>query len=174
MISLLRTVSSILILTVVAGCTTASHYPHTRGEFVSTYGEGGLFNSAEHFTVDRETKSVIADVKNYAKKCLDIRVNLKRAGRYKTEKYGAPSTAPPVTFNTKVETARDGSTYLSVQEFGLNIKGEPPGGLFTLVAEIRAAGKNKTKVDLYHIARPFIANPLKQWVRGDEYACPAL
>lgn len=165
-----------VFLPVLAGCASTG-YPQTREEFLSAYNWGGIAQNVEHITVDRPIKTVVAEVAEFAKKCLDIKINLKRASRYNLEKYGSASTAPPVTYNTKVEENRNGTTTLSVQEDNMaNVKqgGFPPGGYFTLVAEIRAAGKNKTQVDIYHLSKAYITNPLKQWIEGGKRACPSL
>lgn len=166
----------IVFFPVLAGCASAP-YPQTRDEFLSAYNWGGIAQNVEHITIDRPLKTVVAEIAEFAKKCLDIKVNLKRASRYNLEKYGSASTAPPVTYNTKIEVTRNGTTALSVQEDNMaNVKqsGFPPGGYFTLVAEIRAVGKNKTQVDIYHLSKAFIANPLKQWLEGGKRACPSL
>ncbi len=67
-------------------------------------------------------------------------------------------------------------TALSLQEEYNDrpMTGAPQDGLFTLVAEIRPAGKNKTELDIYHARRGKIADPLKQWADGDKCPCPSL
>jgi len=46
--------------------------------------------------------------------------------------------------------------------------------MFTMVAEIRAAGKNQTQVNIYHLSRAFMADPLKRWIESGKRECPAL
>ena len=75
----------------------------------------------------------------------------KRAGRYAPDKYGTKPSSEPVTY-----------------------KGAPPGGPYTLVAEPRAAGKAKTELNVYHLAKPFLSDPLKRWVANDSRDCPGL
>jgi hypothetical protein len=162
----------------LAGCTATSNttvrYPQTTDQFISTYNWGGLFANVDRMTVERSSGAVVAALKEYAKECLDIKVNKKRAARYATDKYTRPSTEP-VTYNTKIGPIKNGATALSVQESGGVIdKGVPPDGLYTMVAEVRAVGKSKTEVNIYHLAKPFLANPLKGWVTGDKRDCPAL
>lgn len=53
--------------------------------------------------------------------------------------------------------------------------GAPPGGIFTFVAEIRAAGDAKTKVDVYYLSsRGNMAKWLKRWSEGEKETCPSL
>ena len=54
------------------------------------------------------------------------------------------------------------------------MSGAPPGGLFTLVAEISSAGKGKTQLDIYHAGKGKIADKLKDWAEGDKQYCPNL
>ena len=80
-----------------------------------------------------------------------------------------------MTYDTKVGRLKNGSFAFSVQESGnMKQKGLPRGGMFTLVAEIRSVGKNKTKANIYHLSKSFIADPLLQWMAGDKRNCPGL
>jgi hypothetical protein len=156
-------------LPLFAGCATNIGVPQTRDEFVTMYKPGGLFRNVEHVTVNRPGKAVVADVKEYAKKCLTVRVT--SGPNYRLKEVGGSTTYHP-----KIETARKDVTTLSVQE-EYNDRaqsGVPKGGIFTLVAEIGSAGKNKTRVDIYHAGRGKIADPLKEWIDGDKHSCPSL
>lgn len=148
-------------------------HPQNADEFISAYNWGGIWQNKERIAVERPFGAVVADIKEYAKKCLDINVNQKRAGRYALDKYGSGTRGGPVTYNTKVAPIKSGATALSVQE-ELGDKGAPPEGMFTLVAEIQGAGRSKTEVNIYHLARPFLADPLKKWIQGDKRDCPGL
>lgn len=156
-----------LFLSVLTGCATNIGLPQTRNEFVSMYKSGGLFRNAEHVTVNRPVKAVVADVTEYANKCLKVRVTTRPSYQYK-------EAGGSTTYIPKIGAGQNGMTALSVQEKydDREQSGMPPGGMFTLVAEIRAAG-NKTQVDIYHAARGKIADPLKQWIEGDKDRCPS-
>jgi len=156
-------------LSIFAGCASNIGMPQTREEFVTAYKSGGLFRSAEHVAVNRPAKAVVADVTEYAKKCLNVRVT--RGPSYQYKEAGGSTT-----YHTKIEATPNGATALSVQEKynDRDQSGAPPGGIFTLVAEIRAAGSNKTQVNIYHASRGKIADPLKQWIEGDKRLCPSL
>ncbi|MBI1921318.1 MAG: hypothetical protein HYS23_09600 [Geobacter sp.] len=169
MFRLIRNAGLILIsLQVFTGCATYIGVPQTRDEFVTMCKPGGLFRSAEHVTVKRPVKAVVADVKEYAKKCLDVTVT-------NPPNYMLKETGGTTTYRPKIEATRDGTTALSLQEdYHVKFKsGEPPGGLFTLVAELSTAGKNSTQVDIYHTSRDKVADSLKQWIDGDKGSCPS-
>jgi hypothetical protein len=156
-------------LFMLVGCATNVGVPQTRDEFVSAYKSGGMFRNAEHIVVNRPVKTVVADVSEYASKCLKVRVT--HGPSYKYKEAGGSTIYLP-----KIESTRNGATALSVQErYNDRVQsGAPPGGIFTLVAEIRAAGSNKTQVDIYHASRDKIADPLKQWIQGGNRQCPSL
>jgi hypothetical protein len=167
-----------LVIPVLAGCAateTAVQYPQNADEFLAAYNWGGWFQNVERVSVERPLGAVVADMRQYAKQCLDIKVNRKRAARYALDKYGNKPSSEPVTYNTRVGLIKNGATALSVQEWnGVEQKGAPPGGPYTLVAELRAAGKARTELSVYHLAKPFLADPLKRWAANDTRDCPAL
>jgi hypothetical protein len=156
-----------VFLPIFAGC--AIGVPQTRDEFVTMYKSGGIFSNAEHITVNRPMKAVVADVREFSQKCLNVRVT--DSANYQLKEAGGSTTYHP-----KIETIRNNTTALSVQEEYNDqaLSGAPKGGLFTLVAEISPAGKKKTQLDIYYPALGKIADPLKQWADGDKRFCPSL
>ena len=178
--SALRRITVAVLGASLVGCapmsSTPVRHPKNANEFISTYNWGGWFQNVERMSVERPSGAVVGSLKEYAKQCLDIKVNKKRAGRYALDKYGNKPSSEPVTYNTHIRPIKNGATALSVQESGAapDESDLPPGGRYTLVAEVRAAGKNKTDVTIYHLSKPFLANPLKGWIEGDKRDCPAL
>ncbi|GFO65472.1 hypothetical protein M1B72_17085 [Geomonas paludis] len=133
------------------------------------YKDAKVFGKAEHYTVNRSAKSVTSDVKAFAQKCLDVRV-------VDPPNYALKETGGSTTFRPRFESAGNDTTALTLQEEynDSHMSGTPRDGIYTLVAEIRPAGKNKTELDIYHARRGKISDPLKQWADGDKCACPSL
>lgn len=158
----------ILTAIVCAGCAANIGLPQTRDEFVAMYKPGGMFRNAEHVTVSRPFKSVVADVTEYAKKCLNVRET--HAPSYQYKEAGGSTTYRP-----KIESIKGGGVSLSLQEkYNDRVdSGAPPGGIFILVAEMRAIGGSKTQLDIYHASRGKAADSLKQWAEGDSRICPS-
>lgn len=89
----------VLILPLLAGCAatgTPIRYPQNPDEFLSAYNWGGWFQNVDRVTVNRPFGTVVADMRQYAKQCLDINVNKKRAGRYRPDKYSPRPSSEPV------------------------------------------------------------------------------
>lgn len=171
MIRPVRVVSFMLILlAVLSGCATGTGRPQTRGDFVSAMKSGRLFTNVEKVVANRPVKAVVADVTDYAKRCLNVRATSGPSYQYK-------SAGGSTTYHPKIESIRNGAVALSVQE-EYNDRpqsGAPPGGIFVVVAEIHGAGNNKTRVDIYYLSsRGKIVDPLKQWINGDKRQCPSL
>jgi hypothetical protein len=125
--------------------------------------------------VQRPQAAVIADLREFAKQCMDITVNKRRAGRYATDKYSGPPSKEAIPYTAKVAPLKTGGMGLSIQELIPNgPKGTPPEGMYTVVAEVRGVSKTSTEVNIHHLKKPFIADPLKKWVDGDKKLCPAL
>lgn len=157
-------------LLLLGGCAANVGVPQTRDAFVDRVRPGGPFRIAEHVTVNRPYEAVVADLKECSGKCFDGRVMRPPNFRYK-------ELGGWTTYHPKVEGSWRGVTTLSVQEeYGhpRANSGTPPGGLFVLVAEIRAAGEGRTRVDIYHVSRRHIADPLKRWIESGDRRCPPL
>jgi hypothetical protein len=159
-----------IFLTVLTGCVTNIDAPVTRDDFIAAMKPGGLFRNVETVTVNRPSKTVVANVTEYANRCLKTRTTRKPSYAYK-------EAGGSTTYLPKIAKTKNSVTALSVQE-QYNDRpqsGAPPGGIFTLAAEIRPAGKSKTQVDVYYITgRGKIADWLKRWSDGDKRTCPSL
>lgn len=141
----------------------------TRDEFkVQTKG-GGVLTREEHTTVSRPIKAVVADVKGYADKCLNVSVTTGPNYAYK-------EVGGTMHYHSKIDTDKEGVVTLSLQsEQGRESArhGAPPGGLFMLVAEMRAADASTTRIALnYVITANSAVEHLKQWSNGDKSRCP--
>lgn len=163
----LLSIAMLFLITIFSGC--AIGVPQNRGEFVEMYKDARLFGKVEHVTINRSAKAVVADVKAFSQKCLNVRV-------VDPPNFSLREGGGSTTFRPKIEKADNDITALSLQEEYNDrpMSGAPPDGLFTLVAQIRPAGKNKTEVDIYHARRGKIVDPLKQWADGDKCSCPPL
>lgn len=149
------------------GCATNIGLPQSREEFIEVYKDGGLFRNAEHYTINRSKPAVVADIKQFAHKCLNVKVTT-------TIRQGYMSNRSSTTYHPKIVKVKGGVTSLTVQEtFRDKVeKGQPPGGLYALVADMRARGGH-TQLDIYHAARAPIAKSIKDWAEGDKSNCPA-
>ena len=168
---------AICLVVFLAGCAGMDNakYPQSADEFLTTYNWGGLFQNKESVTVQRPQAAVVADLREFAKQCMDIKVNKRRMGRYATDKYSAAPSQESIPYNAKVAPLKTGATGLSIQEVLPNSpKGTPADGMYTVVAEVRGVSKTSTEVNIHHLKKPFIADPLKKWVEGDKRLCPAL
>jgi hypothetical protein len=163
--------SSAVLLLAVAGCVAHIGAPQSRDEFLTMMKPGGTFKNVDKSTVSRPFNTVVADLKDYADRCLSVRTS--RAPNYATKESGGSTTYHP-----KVEVTANNAAVLSVQEeYGDKRAntGAPPGGIFVLAAEIRAAGASRTDVEIYYVsARGPMAEFLKKWAAGDKARCPAL
>jgi len=148
-------------------CATANAgVPQSREEFIKVYKNGGLFRSAEHYTIKRPKSAVVADIRKFAGKCLNVKVT-------STIHQGYMSNRSTTTYHPKIVEVKGGVTSLTVQETYRDKpeKGHPPGGLYGLVADMRTRG-GQTQLDIYHGGRGPIAKSIKAWAEGDKSSCP--
>lgn len=148
------------------GCVTNVGLPQTREEFVETYKDGGLFRNAEHYSINRPKAKVVADLRQFADKCLNIKVTTTIRQGYMTDR----STT---TYHPKIVEAKNGVTSLTVQETYRDKpeQGHPPGGMYALVADVSGSG-SQSKLDVYHAGRTPIAKSVKDWAEGNKASCP--
>jgi len=159
------------LATAVSGCASMNvGQPQTKDEFVSAMKEGGVFRNTENLSISRPFKSVVADVGEYAEKCLQVRSVAGPSYQYK-------SAGGSTTYRPKLEQQKGSGATLTVQEQYNDREqgGMPKGGLFVLVAEIRAAHGSQTDVNVYYVSgRGKIVDHLKEWATGDKRFCPSL
>ena len=162
-----RSVSLLFLLPILAGC--AIGVPQNRDEFVSMYKDAHVFGNAEHITVNRPAKAVVADVKEFSQRCLNKRI-------VNPPNFSLQEAGGPTTFRPKIEKVGNDATALTLQEEynDRHMPGTPQDGLYTLVAEIRPADKNQTNVHIYYPRGSKVVDPLKQWADGDRCPCPSL
>ena len=150
------------------GCVTHLGAPQSREEFVTKVQPGGFGRKAEHMTINRPFNTVLSDLRSFSDKCLNVRVS--RGANSRTHEVGGSTTYhPKFTSNGK-------KTSLSVQEeYGSKRanSGAPPGGLFVVVTELRPIGDSKTQIDIYHLLKSELVDPMKEWITGEKHQCPS-
>lgn len=169
MLSISRLITLTPMIFLVASCGYHIGAAQTRDEFkVQTKG-GGLVTREEQTTVNRPIKAVVADVKAYADKCLNVSVTT-------GPNYAIKEVGGTMLYHPKIDTNKEGVVTLSLQSESTrksSMHGAPPDGMFMLVAEFRAAGANTTRIDLnYFIMANSAVEHLKQWANGDKNRCP--
>lgn len=156
-----------LIWTGLAGCANNNiGLPQSREEFVKVYKDGGLFRNAEHHTIHRPKAAVVADLNQFVSKCLQVKVTT-------TIRQGYAMDRSTTTYHPRIVEAKGGITSLTVQETYRDKpeQGHPPGGLYSLVADMSARG-GQTQLDIYHAGRTPIAKSVKDWAEGHKESCP--
>jgi len=166
-ISRLTALAPIILL--VTACGYHIGAAQTRDEFLTQTKGGGILTRDEQIIVNRPIKAVIADVKGYADKCLNVSVTTGPNYAYK-------EVGGTMHYHSKMDTNKEDVVTLTFQaEQGRESArhGAPPGGLFQLVAQIRAVEASSTRIALnYVIPANSAAEYLKLWANGDKSRCP--
>jgi hypothetical protein len=154
-----------LVLLVSACMSYAIDAPQTRDEFVARVKKGGFMKDAESLTVSRPFKTVAADLRQFADQCLNVTHRI-RANHMTKDNGGV------TYYQAKVDTSKAGFVTLSLQGEQPRMHGQPPGGLYRLVAEVSGKG-GSTGIHLYYIGtHDFVADGLKLWANGNKGKCP--
>jgi hypothetical protein len=151
----------------VVGCSYHFGAAQTRDEFIAAAKSDTPFHGTESMTVARPFNAVVADVKAYADRCLNVTLttrpipNEARSTRY---------------YRARVETPQPGLATLTLRSEnrakGAN-NGAPPGGLYRFAADIRQGKARNTLIDLYYVGSGSDASEyLKPWVDGGKRECP--
>ena len=164
---LVRRFAALAPLVLASACMSyAIDAPQTREEFVTRVKGGGFMKDTETLTVSRPSKAVVADLAAFSDQCLNI--TRRTLGNYQTRSNGSITW-----YHAKVDTDKAGVARLILQGEQPRMKGQPPGGLFRLVAEVRGGKGSTTRIDLYYIGtHDFVAEQLKLWANGDRSKCP--
>ena len=163
-----KNIVGVTLIAVLAGCQTYVGVPQTREEFVSSTKQGGLFRNSETITVRKPVNDVVASVKILAEKCLNVTVKTPNTST-------TGNTGSNTTYRPTMHPQSNGVSALTIQEsYGARFtQGEPPGGMYTVAAEIRGAAGGLTQVDIYHITgRGMISDAIKSWVLDGNQTCP--
>lgn len=162
---LVRRFAALAPLILVSACMSYAITPQTREEFVTRMKGGGFMKDSETLTVSRPSRAVVADLQAFSDQCLNI--TKRTYGNYQTRSNGSITW-----YHAKVDTDKAGVARLILQAEQPRMMGQPPGGIFKLVAEVHG-GKGGTQIDLYYIgSHDFVAEQLKLWANGDRSKCP--
>lgn len=153
----------------VTGC--AIHHPQNAEEFRKA-APGATFGSQESFEVNRSLSAVSRTFKKMAPKCLHVRV--------KSESSGYMHYQVIVTdYNPTVIVGKN-RTELHLQQDHIqgvmNVSEKPKGGYYLIVTDAIAAGKNKTRIDMYAPSMGYdhVVEAIKGWATGKNVGCPDL
>jgi hypothetical protein len=149
----------------------AIEVPQSRKEFVQAVSEGRGATKMETLTSENGIDHLYALLEKKSSACLD-----KVVRRSAYVGYHEVSTSD---YNPSLK--RVGG---SKAEFSLQVVHRPrgvghtppPGGLYIMAADLKAAGKNRTQVVLYEPTIGFknIAKTLRLWLEGEDADCPKL
>lgn len=161
-----RAVLIALLAAQVVGCSANVGLPQSREAFIKVYKNGGMFRNAEHYTISRSKAAVVSDLSQFMDRCLNVKVT-------NTIRQGYSTDRSTTSYHPRMVEAKGGVTSLTVQETYRDKpeKGQPPGGMYSLVADLRARG-GYTQLDIYHAGRTAIAVSIKDWAEGDKSSCP--
>lgn len=155
----------------VSACGYHIGAAQTREGFIEQTKGGGVLSRDEKFLVNRPIKSVVADLREYADKCLNKSVTT--GPNYMIKEVGGT-----MHYHAKLDTPKPDYAIFSFQAEQGRVSarhGAPPGGIFHLVAQMHMADANSTRITLNHyIAVNSVAEQFKRWVNGDKGQCPKL
>jgi hypothetical protein len=165
-------VTALTLALIPAGTVAAIDVPQTRQEFVGAVAAGRGATRMETFVVERDLAAIYGLLERKTSPCLDVEV--RRSGHVGTHREVSSSDYNPTLRRTGRGRA----------EFTLQVAHRPrgvghtppPGGLYVLAADLKALGAGRTEVTLYRPTIGFkpILRSLRQWVAGEEAACPKL
>jgi len=149
----------------------AIEVPQNRQEFVVAVAAGARGTVTETIVVDRGFAKVYSSLKEKTAVCLDVTVN-----RRANVGYLEVSSSD---YNPSLRMAGGNRAEFALQAIhrprGVGHT-PPPGGLYMMAADLRSVGANRTEVVLYAPKMGFkkITNAFKQWVAGEDAACPKM
>lgn len=168
----MRVVINIFLITsvfLVSGC--AIKQAQTEQEF-RVMAPQSSYGARETLTVKNSYSRAVSNFKKKTNKCLKVELLMTTRNQY-----GQTVAEQTLTYTPTLVTNKTKST-LSVQK---NVSGDgmiagkvPEKGMFIVVADIKPAGKGKTRLDIYRntYGTDIIVAAIKNWATGKSLACP--
>jgi hypothetical protein len=145
--------------------------PQTADEFRKAV-PGALSGKVETFDVNRSFEKVAKTFEKRAPKCLNQRIKTTSRSNNSYQVLVAKWNPTVVRTKERVELHLQRHYETGV----MNIREEPEGGYYLLVADAYPIGKNKTRVELYRPSIGFkhLVAAIKGWASGKNTGCPDL
>lgn len=147
-------------------CSMAIGAPQSRAEFVYMVKNKAFLTSTETFISEKKIVQLQKIAEQYKKACLDVVI-------YTKVQREAGGTTEYINTITPID---NGGFSLAMQERydGRDLKGAPPGGLYSFVAEFTPINGQQSRVDLYMAPlKGKVGMGLKRWIETNTTACPS-
>ena len=159
-----RRALSVLALALLAGCFTIPMSPDEYRAAIRNHKSGNV----ETFEVKRPIAEVARSFKRKAEECLSYDL---AETKTPTIGFGSSTRVYAKAKPTVLHSGPNAELHFQVKSVG-NLAKEPPGGNYYLVADAKAVGKDKTKVEIYSYGMKAVAGAIRGWAHGDEKGCP--
>jgi hypothetical protein len=160
-----RPIAALVLL--ASGC--AMQYPQTADEFRQQV-PGAFMGRVQTFEADRPFREVAKTFQAKAPECLNVSV--------RTAEHSGTSYSNILTTYKPTVLVTDKKAELHVQRrFQGNViipGNEPPGGLYTLVADATPLDRGRTRIDIYGPSRgaDTLTRAVTGWATGENVGCP--
>ena len=167
-----RITAALALLVLMSGCSMK--YPLNANEFRQML-PGSMFGEVEKVDVNRSLAKVGKIFKKKVKACLDKTIQMESCVN---NGYGMTCTTKTIQYVPTLQVSSK-KIELHIQQKISNILALgkiPEGGLYTLVADVASAGKNKSKMVIYSgsFGSDTVKKALKGWATGRSKGCPDL
>ncbi|MDH5426360.1 MAG: hypothetical protein OEY29_15335 [Gammaproteobacteria bacterium] len=166
----------LLILPVFFSAGCSMKMPMNPAEFRQMVPES-MFGKKDSYTVNRSLSKITKTFKQKSDKCL--RKSIERTS-CQSNGYGTTCHKTINHYNPKIKLTKNKMEFTiqtSVEGNVIILGGDPPkGGMYQLVADITAVGKNKSQVDVYYgwAGSDMFVSAIKNWANGKTRGCPDL
>lgn len=165
-----------VLLTTLISTGCSMKMPMNPAEFKKMVPES-MFGKKDKYTVNRSLKKIARTFKKKTNKC--FRKTVESTG-CTNNGYGSTCHTRITSYNPKIKRSKN-KLELTIQTIiesnSLNLGGTPPpGGMYTLVADITPVSKNKSQVEVYYgwAGSDMFVKTIKRWTNGKTRGCPDL
>jgi hypothetical protein len=118
--------------------------------------------------VKRPLSEVGRTFQKKASECLNFKLT---STQTPTVGFGSSTRVYAIAKPTVLVSGSKAELHFQVKSVG-NMAPEPPDGNYIVVADARAAGKDRTRVEIYRGGGAVVAEAIRAWANGDERGCP--
>jgi len=155
---------TIVAAVALAGCGSNPMTPEEYRDAIRKHSLGKV----ETFEVKRSLSEVARTFQKKAPECLNFKLT---STQTPTIGFGSSTRVYAIAKPTVLVSGNKAELHFQVKSIG-NMAPEPPDGNYIVVADARAAGKDRTRVEIYRGGGAVVAEAIRAWANGDERGCP--
>jgi len=157
-------VLTIVVAAAFAGCGSNPMTPEEYRDAIRKHSLGKV----ESFEVKRPLSEVARTFQKKAPECLNFKLT---STQTPTIGFGSLTRVYAVGKPTVLVSGNKAELHFQINH-AQSVVPEPPDGAYIVIADARAVGRDRARVEIYYANGAVVAEAIRAWANGDERGCP--